>query len=135
MLAPLADMLGCDFGEWGEFDISPLPCPIDIGLELLDLLKAKAPTAPNAPGAGLADLDFLGVPGVPGGVTPFPLALLAPITLTSSLTETPCNSGGISLLNGIGFLCISAGEAFLLNAGGLDDPLGLLPASSPLNHF
>ena len=36
--------------------------------------------------------------GVPGGVTPLPLALLSPITLTSSLTETPCSSGGMSLL-------------------------------------
>jgi len=106
-----------------------------MGLELLDLLKANAPTAPIAPGAGLADLDFLGVPGVPGGVTPFPFALLAPITFTSSLTETPWSSGGISLLNGIGFLCKSAGDAFLLGTGGLDDPLGLLPGSSPLNHF
>jgi len=106
-----------------------------MGLELLDLLKARAPTAPIAPGAGLADLDFLGVPGVPGGVTPLPFALLAPMTLTSSFTETPCSSGGISLLNGMGFLCRSAGDAFLLGTGGLDDPLGLLPGSSPLNHF
>lgn len=66
---------------------TPLPCPIDMGLELRDLLKAKAPCTP--PGAGEADLDFRGVPGVPGGVTPFPLARLAPITFTSSLTETP----------------------------------------------
>lgn len=128
-------MLGWVLGECGEFERRPLPCPIDIGLELLDLLKARAPTAPIAPGAGLADLDFLGVPGVPGGVTPLPFALLAPMTLTSSLTETPCSSGGISLLNGIAFLCASAGDAFLLGTGGLDDPLGLLPGSSPLNHF
>ena len=114
---------------------NPLPCPIDIGLELLDLLKARAPTAPIAPGAGLADLDFLGVPGVPGGVTPLPFALLAPMTFTSSFTDTPWSSGGISLLNGIGFLCMSAGDAFLLGTGGLDEPLGLLPGSSPLNHF
>ena len=38
------------------------------------------------------------LPGVPGGVTPLPLALLSPITFTSSLTETPCSSGGMSLL-------------------------------------
>ena len=31
----------------------------------------------------------LRVTGVPGGVTPFPLALDSPMTLTSSLTETP----------------------------------------------
>jgi hypothetical protein len=48
------------------------------------------------------DLDLRGVPGVLGGVTPFPLARLAPITFTSSLTETPCSSGGISLLTSIG---------------------------------
>ncbi len=36
--------------------------------------------------------------GVPGGVTPFPLARLSPMTLTSSLTETPWSSGGMSLL-------------------------------------
>ena len=82
-------MLGWDLGECGELESNPLPWPIEIGLELLDLLKASAPTAPIAPGAGLADLDFLGVPGVPGGVTPFPLALLAPMTLTNSFTETP----------------------------------------------
>ena len=37
-------------------------------------------------------------PGVPGGVTPFPFALLSPITFTNSFTDTPCNSGGMSLL-------------------------------------
>ena len=68
---------------------------MEMGLELLDLAEAKAP---RAAGAGLQDRDFLGVPGVPGGVTPLPLAREAPITLTSSLTETPCSSGGISLL-------------------------------------
>ena len=41
----------------------------------------------------------------------------------------------MSLLKGIGFLCKSAGEAFLLGTGGLEEPLGLLPGSSPLNHF
>lgn len=35
--------------------------------------------------------------GVPGGVSPFPLALLSPIALTSSLTETPTKSEGTSL--------------------------------------
>ena len=68
---------------------------MEMGLELRDLLKESDP---RAAGAGLQDLDFRGVPGVPGGVTPLPLALDAPITLTSSLTETPCSSGGISLL-------------------------------------
>ena len=68
---------------------------MEIGLELRDLLNDSDP---RAAGAGLQDLDFLGVPGVPGGVTPLPLALDAPITLTSSLTETPWSSGGISLL-------------------------------------
>ena len=46
---------------------------------------------------GLADLDNC-LLGVSGGVTPFPLALLSPMTLTSSLTDTPCSSGGMSLL-------------------------------------
>ena len=50
------------------------------------------------------------MPGVPGGVAPLPLALLAPITFTSSFTETPCSSGGRSLLNAIGLRCSSAGE-------------------------
>ena len=89
VLPTLADMLGWVLGECGEWERRPRPCPIEMGLELLDLLKASAPTAPIAPGAGLADLDFLGVPGVPGGVTPLPFALLAPMTFTSSLTETP----------------------------------------------
>ena len=71
---------------------------MEIGLELRDLVNARADTALRAPGAGLTDLDFLGVPGVPGGVTPLPLAREAPMTLTSSLTETPCSSGGMSLL-------------------------------------
>ena len=43
--------------------------------------------------------------GVLGGVTPFPFALLSPMTLTSSFTEIPCSSGGMSLLKVInGFL-------------------------------
>ena len=69
---------------------------MEMGLELRDLAAANAP---RAAGAGLQDRDFLGVPGVPGGVTPLPLALEAPITLTSSLTDTPWSSGGMSLLN------------------------------------
>jgi hypothetical protein len=81
---------------------TPRPWPMEMGLELLERLKARAPC--TGPGAGDADRDFLGVPGVPGGVTPFPFALLAPITLTSSFTETPCSSGGRSLLNASGFL-------------------------------
>lgn len=36
--------------------------------------------------------------GVSGGVEPLPLARLSPIALTSSLTETPTSSGGMSLL-------------------------------------
>ena len=59
---------------------------MEIGLELRDRLNARLP---RAAGAGLQDLDFRGVPGVPGGVTPFPFARDAPITFTSSLTETP----------------------------------------------
>ena len=69
---------------------------MEMGLELRDLAAASAP---SAAGAGLQERDFLGVPGVPGGVTPLPLALEAPITFTSSFTETPWSSGGISLLN------------------------------------
>ena len=77
-------------------------------------------------------LDFLGVPGVPGGVTPLPLALLSPITLTSSLTDTPINSGGISLLTEAA--AAEAAEAtFDLVVVGLCEP-GLFMAS-PLNHF
>ena len=67
---------------------------MEMGEELRDLLKeARAPSA-----AGEQERDLRGVPGVPGGVTPLPLAREAPITLTSSLTETPCSSGGMSLL-------------------------------------
>jgi len=105
---------------------------MDIGLELLEVLQFSLP--PGA--AGLADLDaLLGVPGVPGGVMPLPLALLAPITFTSSFTETPCSSGGMSLFTGIEyFLCWSIGDDFLLDDGGLADLEGLF-SSSPLNHF
>ena len=97
--------------------------------------------------------DLRGVPGVLGGVTPFPLAREAPITFTSSFTETPCSSGGISLLIRYDALRNSTGvplpkEDFLLS-GGLAEPppppLLLLrpppaarPAASPLsdlNHF
>lgn len=47
-------------------------------------------------GLELLDPDFLGVPGGEGtGVGPFPLALLSPKAFTKSLTDTPCNSGGI----------------------------------------
>lgn len=35
--------------------------------------------------------------GVSGGVTPFPLARDSPIAFTSSLTDTPDSSAGISL--------------------------------------
>jgi len=87
-LPPLVEMLGADFGD------SPRPCPMEMGLELRDLMDS----APSAAGAGLQDRDLRGVPGVPGGVTPLPLAREAPITLTSSLTETPWSSGGMSLL-------------------------------------
>ena len=75
-------------------------------------------------------LDFLGVAGVPGGVTPLPLALLSPITLTSSLTDTPINSGGISLLTEAAQA--EAAEA-TFDLVGLCEP-GLFMAS-PLNHF
>ena len=75
-------------------------------------------------------LDFLGVAGVPGGVTPLPLALLSPITLTSSLTDTPINSGGISLLTEAA--AAEAAEA-TFDLVGLCEP-GLFMAS-PLNHF
>ena len=77
-----------------------------------------------------AYLDFLGVAGVPGGVTPFPLALLSPITLTSSLTDTPINSGGMSLLTEAA--AAEAAEA-TFDLVGLCEP-GLFMAS-PLNHF
>ena len=61
------------------------------------------------------------LPGVPGGVTPLPLALLSPITFTSSLTETPCSSGGMSLLTTGGG---GGGGMGLLTEGGLaEDPL------------
>ena len=62
------------------------------------------------------------LPGVPGGVTPLPLALLSPITFTSSLTETPCSSGGMSLLTTGGGG--GGGGMGLLTEGGLaEDPL------------
>ena len=60
---------------------------MEIGEELRDLLNEAR--APSAAGAGEQERDLRGVPGVPGGVTPLPLAREAPITLTSSLTETP----------------------------------------------
>lgn len=58
-------------------------------------------------GLELRDPDFLGVPGGDGtGVGPFPLALLSPNALTSSFTDTPCNSAGrgwvTSLLDDLG---------------------------------
>ena len=87
---------------------------MEMGEELRDLLKEAK--APRAAGAGEHDRDLRGVPGVPGGVTPLPLAREAPITLTSSLTETPWSSGGMSLLKVAesDFLCESAaGEDFL----------------------
>jgi len=130
-LAALAETLR---GVLGDKDAGGTPCPrpIEMGLELLELLQASLLPGP----AGLADRDaLLGVPGVPGGVIPLPLALLAPITLTSSFTETPCSSGGISLLNGmVGFLWASPGDDFRLEDGGLADLEGLF-SSSPLNHF
>ena len=57
---------------------------------------------------GLDDREsLLGVAGgVFGGVAPFPLALDSPIALTSSFTDTPCNSGGISLDEPVGNLKI-----------------------------
>ena len=61
------------------------------------------------------DLALLWLGGVPGGVTPLPLALLSPITLTSSLTETPCSSGGMSLFT---WCCAGLG---LLAVGGLEE--------------
>lgn len=65
--------------------------------------------------------------GVPGGVTPLPLALLSPMTLTSSLTETPWSSGGISLL-----MCWGTGLRW---SGGLWEGELARRAGSPLNHF
>ena len=59
-----------------------------------------------------------------------PLALLSPITLTSSLTDTPINSGGISLLTEAA--AAEAAEA-TFDLVGLCEP-GLFMAS-PLNHF
>ena len=67
--------------------------PIGIGLELRERLNANWLTAPTA-AAGLTDRDFRGVPGVLGGVTPLPLARLAPITLTNS-----CKRLDIVILN------------------------------------
>jgi len=59
-----------------------------------------------------------------------PLALLSPITSTSSLTDTPINSGGISLLTEAA--AAEAAEA-TFDLVGLCEP-GLFMAS-PLNHF
>jgi len=91
-----------------------------------------------------------------GGVTPFPFALLAPITLTSSFTDTPCNSGGISLLIGKAFFAVvrevvaggtsmdgandAAGEDLLAGEELPDPPATPDPPrvdveSSDLNHF
>ena len=72
----------------------------------------------------------MGVAGVPGGVTPLPLALLSPITLTSSLTDTPINSGGISLLAEAAEAAAAKG---FLEVGGLCDAVRLM--ASPLNNF
>ena len=82
---------------------------------------------------GKTYLDFLGVAGVPGGVTPLPLARLSPITLTSSLTDTPINSGGISLLTEAAAAEATEAAEAILDLVGLCDP-GLFMAS-PLNHF
>ncbi len=71
---------------------------MEMGEELRDLLKEAR--APSAAGAGEQERDLRGVPGVPGGVTPFPLAREAPITLTSSLTETPWRTIIIRISNG-----------------------------------
>lgn len=114
--------------------------PIGIGLELRERLNANWLTAPTA-AAGLTDRDFRGVPGVLGGVTPLPLARLAPITLTNSLTDTPCNSGGISLLTGNTFFGgngegSTAVAADLLTGDVLPEPLPpRVDESSDLNHF
>ena len=63
--------------------------------------------------------------GVPGGVTPLPLALLSPMTFTNSLTDTPINSGGISLF--------AAAIKGFLEVGGLCEAVRLI--ASLLNSF
>ena len=70
-----------------------------------------------------------------GGVTPLPLARLAPITLTSSLTETPCSSGGMSLLTGKEDLRASAAAAGDDRRLGEGLPDLAAELSSDLNHF
>ena len=86
---------------------------------------------------------LLPIPGVPGGVTPFPFARLSPITFTNSFTDTPCNSGGMSLLiilaasvagdGGNIFLPWELGEPLRE----VEVPTLSVPptAPSPLNHF
>ena len=76
---PLATAMGCEEAA----------CAMETGLELERLLETWGETERE---------ERRMLPGVPGGVTPLPLALLSPITFTSSLTETPCSSGGMSLL-------------------------------------
>ena len=76
---------------------------------------------------GDADREaLLGVAGVPGGVTPFPLARLSPMTFTSSLTDTPINSGGMSLF-------AAAATMGFLEVGGLCEAVRLM--ASLLNSF
>ena len=78
---------------------------------------------------GDADREaLLGVAGVPGGVTPLPLARLSPMTFTSSLTDTPINSGGMSL-----FAAAAAPMGPFLEVGGLCEAVRLM--ASLLNSF